>query len=597
MRLTQDEVRQVLRAPVSGAQLQSCRRHEERLRLHSEPQLDRASLFAAPAMTQLLALPAAVLPKDKYETFKQFIPAPLPTADLVETAFAGWARVFEAQDGLVHCELSTPELETEFEAYRASINEPEFWPGAAFSAACHAYHSVLVVDMPRQQTGRRPAPYLYLIELENIVDLLIRPDATLEFIAFRLNNRTEPSTDPANPVVYEVLAFYDDAFYRIYERLSGQEQWVLVVENAHQLGQCPARLLWSQSLGRNPTQLARRGPLTAQLAALDRYVYWDASVEYFQSYGMYPILWSFAQQCEYQTVDGQACQSGIVQVLVGYTKLDGQEVPRYQNQDCPACAKKKAMGPGSHIEVPAPTKETGDTRDPVGLVHADVDSVKLAREAQAERRHNILLAALGGGVDPGSVQARNEQDVQSSFETRQDVLVRLRGNFEKARTWALTLMGRAMYAAAFRRAVVNMGERYYLKSPEQLLDEEVKAKEAGRPVYELAQAREFRYDTLYRTNPPLRDRMRILSDLEPFAEQSVQEVSELMTANAGIFDPKLLALKVDFARYLARFESEQANVGVFAALQPYHVKLQLISSQLLSYVVLPPNPAPAAPAA
>lgn len=596
MRLSADDVRKVLTAPVSGAQLQSCRRHEERLRLHSEPQVDRTTLFAQPGMKQLLTLPEAVLPKDKYEVFKQFIPAPLPTADIAETIFAGWARVFEAQDGLVHCELATPEQETEFETYRTAINEPDFWPGAAFAAACHAPHSVLVVDMPRQQQGTRPEPYVYLVELEQIVDLLLRPDASLEYIAFRLANRVD-RTDEANPVHFEVMAVYDDAFYRIYERLVGEEGWNLVVENAHALGTCPARLLWSQPLGRNPTQLARRGPLTSQLGAMDRFVYWDASVEYFQSYGLYPILWSFAQQCEYQTVEGQACQSGIVQVLVGYETLADREVPRYKNEPCPACSKKKAMGPGSHIEVPAPTVDTPDTRNPVGLVHADVDSVKLAREAQDERRHNILLSALGGGVDPGSVQARNEQDVQSSFETRQDVLVRLRSNFEKARTWALTLMGRARYAASFRRAVVNLGERYYLKSPEQLLEEEVTAKQAGRPVYELAQAREFRYDTLYRTNPPLRDRMRILSDLEPFAEQSVQEVSALMVANGGVIDPRLLALKLDFARYLARFESEQADIRLFAALQPYHVKLALISSQLLSYVVLPQNPAPPAPVA
>jgi hypothetical protein len=531
MRLTLPEIAQVLRSPVSGAQLQSCRRHERRIRLHTEPSVD--ATFAPEGLEELLALPKAILPKDKYETFRKFITPPLATAEITEAMITGWARLFEAQDGLTQCELATPELETDFEQYRSSLNEPDFWPGPAFDAACHAPHAVLVVDMARQPSAGRAAPYLYLVELENVVDLLVKPDQTLEYLAFRQANRVEPSADPANPVVFEVLAVYDDAHYRVFERRQGEEQWgAPIVENAHVLGYCPARLLWSKPLGRNTKQLARRGPLSTLLTALDRYVYWDGSLEYFRSYGTYPILWSFAQQCSYQTPEGNACQSGIVNVLVGTTQLAGQEVPRYKAEECPACSKKKAMGPGSHVEVPAPTKETGDTRDPVGLVAADVPSLESAGKAQHARREHLLASALGSASDPGSTQARNEKDVQSTFETRQDVLVRLKVNFERARAWALTTMGTLRYGpGAYRRTLCNLGERFYLKTPEQLSDEEVKAKEAGRPVYELSQAREFRYYTLYRNNPPLLDRMRILSDLEPFAEFSVQEVSELMVAN------------------------------------------------------------------
>jgi hypothetical protein len=61
----------------------------------------------------------------------------------------------------------------------------------------------------------------------------------------------------------------------------------------------------------------------------------------------------------------------------------------------------------------------------------------------------------------------------------------------------------------------------------------------------------------------------------------------------AVYPPERLALKADFSRYIARFESEQADVRLFGALQPYYLKLQLITQTLLSYVQ-PANLPPAA---
>lgn len=599
MLLQPAQIQAFLKAPAAEAALRAARLHEERIRLHADPQVDRAALLAAPGMAGLLAFPQAMLPKEKYDKFLACIPCPLPTTSIVGQVFDGLSRLFEAQDGAVTLSMASAELETDFEQYRSTLKEEAFWSQKAFRAARRSPHAMLVVDMPAKQATPRPEPYAFLLPIEQVVDLVLKEDATCEYLLFSL-----PSY--LNEVGKTVLrrGAYDDGFYRIFEKLEEAAEWSQTLENAHQLGYCPARLLWNEAL-LGETTLARRSPLTAQLGDLDRYVLWDACMEYYKMYGMFPPLWSVKTQCGYAPVNGEACQNGIVQQLVGYTEVDGQQVARYQAQACPACELNKYLGPGTHVEVPGPTTDAPDTRNPMGFVPVPIDALKNARETQQESRSAILLACLGADGEPTTAQPRNEKDVQAGFESRQDVLVRIKKNFESAEQWVLQTIGLLRYGAAVLRGVsVSRGEEFYLQTPKQLSEELEAARKSGAPTFVLSELQEKQFFTQYRNNPPKLDRVRILSDLEPWAQESVESITTRIAASMGqsgsylldIYTPERIALKVDFPRYVARFESEQADVRLFGALLPYHLKLQLITQTLLSYVQLPNNrnPAPAA---
>jgi hypothetical protein len=383
--------------------------------------------------------------------------------------------------------MASAELETDFEQYRATLEEEAFWSQQAFRAARRAPHSVLVVDMPEVQTTPRPEPYAFLLPIERVVDLKVKVDASCEYLLFTL-----PSRQNEEGKVVLRRGAYDDGFYRIFEKLEDATDWpsVPVLENAHQLGYCPARLLWGEAL-LSETDLARRSPLTDQLGDLDRYVIWDACIEYYKMYGMFPPLWSVEEQCDYTPVGGEACQGGIIQLLVGYTEVDNQQVPRYQAQPCPACAKNKYLGPGTHVRVPGPTKDMPDTRNPLGFVDVPVDALKHARETQQAARRDILLASLGADGEPTTGQPRNELDVQAGFESRQDVLVRIKKNFESAKQWVLQTIGLLRYGPAiFRGVSATMGEEFYLQTPQQLSQEFEAARKSGAPVFVLSALQE-----------------------------------------------------------------------------------------------------------
>ncbi|MDF7810714.1 hypothetical protein [Hymenobacter sp. YC55] len=582
MILSPETVVALLESPANASAIEACLHHEQRLQLHAVPHLD--STRRPLGWRYLRERARSMMPVDEADRWEQCVDAPLPSTDVVEDIFTGLRRVFEAQDGLIHCELATPELETDFEQYRTSQREADFWMGTAFTAVGRRPHSFLVVDMASEQRTPRPEPYSLLVELGDVWDVALREDGTCEYLMFALPDQRE------NDIRIERVAVYDDAAYMIWRRPEGTQTWAEELNNAHILGYCPARVLWNQPMDK-AIELPRQSPLTGVLGKLDKYVFWEGAIEYARLHGTFPITWGFEEECSYKNADGESCQNGVINYIKSYETLTtGEQRANYSSMPCPACKLRPKLGPGTYVTVPAPSKDMPDTRDPVGRVNPDVDVLEHFRAIQQQRRQDLLRSVLGGGGEPENQQAQNQKQVMSGFEIKQDVLVEFKKPLEEARAWDLRTKGRLRYGNLFRSATVNMGERFYLKTPEQLAKEEEETRKSGRPVYELSQQRTFRYQTLYRNNPAMLDRMQILSDLEPYPEYSVDQILTMLTTAAEgsyvltLFDANLLRLKVDFGRYLTRFESEQMDVRRFASLQPYHIKLASITQILLSYV-------------
>jgi len=601
MLLQHDDVLALLKSPRNQAALSNCVAHEQRVHLHAVKYVHQT--MPPTGLHDLLAWLEQLLPKDKFEKLKQLVRLPLVTNDLVGDIFEGLSRIFEAQDGLVEVELATPKLETDFEAYRTSIHEAAFWPGAAFRAAQRAPHSILVADLPAEQSTPYPEPYLVLLNIAQVFDTQVKEDGTLEYLLFR----QPPVRSEDGQTTYLRVHAYCDGYYRIYQRPEEQEEWTQVTENQHQLGTCPARMLLTDPLF-DVASPERDTPITGQLSALDFFVFWDASIEYYKMYGMWPILFSIEESCTYQTGNGEVCQGGILNVHAGWNMEkdeagnEAQRIERFVQQKCPVCEARKLIGPGSNFKLPAPSKEMPEVKQPVGMVKVDIDALTNAREEQQARRRAIIQSCLGGDRETQNAAAKNEDQVQAGFEQKQDVLVHFKGNFEAAQQWALQMLGKLRYGPQFRRAYVSYGERFYLKTPEELQTEFDEAKKAGQPFYELSQKREFLYYTRYRNNPSLLDRMRILSDLEPYAEQSLTEIGTLLSGQmAGplstLYEPELLRLKARFPYYITLFEAQYGDIRRFGSLQRYHDKLRLITELLLKLLpaapAAPPVPAPA----
>jgi hypothetical protein len=171
--------------------------------------------------------------------------------------------------------------------------------------------------------------------------------------------------------------------------------------------------------------------------------------------------------------------------------------------------------------------------------------------------------------------------VQSGFEIKQDVLVDSKADRETARKWGSLSTA---YATA-RYTGIRPGERFYLKTPEQLADGRNEARAADRI---LSQLREFRYFTQAPPQSAMLDRVDSLRSGALSGVLGRTNLTMLSGASGGQrWSPRFqrgscCGLKVDFATSALR-RSEQADVPLLRC-EPYHVK---IDSSQIRFVLCP----------
>jgi hypothetical protein len=513
--------------------------------------------------------------KEKYQRFVQLTPLPLPTTSLCESIFQEYPRALHAHNRYIKNTFSSEELEIDFKEYCDSIGFNDFFENEGMDALRKHINSFIVVDLPRQQAGERPQPYMYLLQLEHIIDVDMRPGKPVaEYISFcqdlQPGDHEKKITDRAMVI--------DDVLYRMFYRTeSSGGRWLLDYEVAHNLGECPAFKFYAQVVNsKNP--INSQSPITTALGDLEDLLTGCVSVKYYKMYGMFPIYWGYKQKCGYRDERGGECNN---EGKVVFYDINGvSKEPTLT--DCPKCAAKKMMGPGTFIEVDPPRmKEEADMREPVGFVGVDVDALKFAREDLSLAEAKITYNTTGKtNQETQSKEALNEMDVKRQFETRRNVLMAIKKNFETAMYYAYANMAKLRYADQYVNTVVDLGSEFFLHSEAELNKDYTETKAAGRPAYELAAKREFIYLTRYHNNPDELARLNILQNLEPYQDYTLQE---LMATGIKDQDPEAYLIKANFYSYIKRFERENLPILQFGSKISFEKKITIIFDKLKTY--------------
>lgn len=572
--LSSAQILDLFETPKNKTQIQHCKKQHDRLKFHIHPALDKSEL--SPAYTSFVEWVKSFLPKDKYEKFEQLLQLPVPTVDLTSEIFTELSRALEGENSFEKFDFNAEALEEDFSLYRQKLQEEEFWKNKAWDAFKTAINSVMVVDLPAAQTGAVPEPYFYLLEIELLHDIDLNWKGQIEYVIFNEGDLTR--------------YVFDDTFYRTYTRATESDAFVLESEVQHSwynsadervdgLGYCPASMFWSKAQSVQEV-MQRKGSLTNLLSRLDKYIFWDISTEYYETYGTYPIYWEYADECDYTDEQGAECEGGFIK-----STAHTDTTVLLDKRPCPKCEKNKYVGPGSIKRVEPPADNTdADLRVPAGIIAVDVPALKNAQERLQQRREFVFTSAVGAGGEPKNDVAKNEKQVKSSFESRENVLLEIKKSFDTIKKWTLETVARLRYGNNFLGATVIGGDEFYLVDEEQLAEAYRRDKEAGLPAYHLATARETLYQTKFRNNPDMVQRMNILAHLEPYADKTITELASLSQAMPGSVNPELLVLKLDFDNYVKRFEAEEMDLLRFGISTSFSVKISSIKQKLLSYV-------------
>lgn len=569
MPYTSEQIRKRVSERRGGDVIDRAKLHQMRLKFHA---VKRVSSYGLPyyglPVSQFLAMVDNLLPHDKAVVFKTLFRFPVKTNEITEVCFQKLSRIFDGRNPAFSYQFVNSDLRADWEAYRANkLNEPDVWQTKGWDFFKTEINSVLVVDLPTEQTGERPEPYFYWLPITSVIAFEAHRDTgVMKFIAFRQHKR---------------VVVLDDGFYRVWDdpKGTGMIQGEPAVEIPHDLGYCPARFFWNEPLSLEDPNV-KASPLSVVLESLDWFEFFHISKRQLDLYGAYPILSGYEQACDYSNAEnGDYCDGGFLRDTQGHYKLDMAGLL----MRCPKCGNKRVIGAGSFVEIPVPneTEHVPDLKNPVQMLTVDRNALDYNVEEEKRLRDEIITAVVGQDEIVTDRDAFNEQQVRANFESVTTVLNRVKKGFESAWQWVDETICRLRYGRYFISASINLGTEFYLYTPDELRERYKTAKDAGAPESDLDAMLLQIIETEYRADPVQLKRMLILSELEPYRHLTKEQVLTLY--EKGLADAAELQLKLDFANYVRRFEREQTNVLTFGEALDYDKKIDAIREVLLGY--------------
>lgn len=567
MALELNQIKQILQKPNHRQVIQKAVGMQKRLRFHTETNI-AISDINQPANI-FLDWVKHLLPKDKFNIFLHLFKFPLSTPAVVEDVYRELERVFYSRNSSSTYQFIDSELSEDWADYRKNkLNEPEIWKTVAWKKMQVSPNSILVIDLPRQQTSSKPEPYFYWLEIDSVIDYQIsdKDKNLFNWLIFKQPNNQ--------------IAVFDDTYIRIYQLNEKNEIQSLILESTHNLGYCPARFFWSTSLNeKNPD--IKKNPITKELSNLDWYLFFSLSKQHLDLYAPYPIYSAYEADCNFENNEtGDYCDGGFLRNAKGEYKIlnDGTV------EKCPCCSEKRIAGPGSFLEVPVPNQTEGiaDMRNPVQITTIDRDSLEYNVNECTRLKNEIVISVVGSGGTVSEKEAINETQVTANFESKTSVLNALKTNFEVAQKFVEDTVCKLRYGNAFISSSINWGTEFYVFTISELYSKYKLAKENGASNFELDAIAQQILEVEYRNNPLVLQRMLILKQLEPYPHKTLAEVLDLYEKK--LIDEKLMKLKINFTTLVEKFERENINIIEFASNKTMREKINIINKKLLEYV-------------
>lgn len=569
MALDQDKIKQALKNRKKKSVIDKAINHQLRLRFHSETYLDE--YVAGSAVTLFLNWVKTLIPRDKYNIFLSLFQYPTSNIELTEKIFKELERIFDSRNSVFSYQFNNIKWKDDWEYYRQEIlKEPTIWKETGWNKMKTAINSLLVIDLPEEQTDSLPSPYFYWLDIENVIDFETCHKGKIEWIIFKQGKDEYVVIDEVNWIKFK----YDNVNITDY------------IEIPHGLGYCPATFFWNDDINSKDKDI-KKSPLSTQLSNLDWLLFFSISNKHLNLYAPYPIIVTTESECDYfrdifneETGETfhEECNKGYLKDINGnYIITNGGVTP------CPICSAHSLAGVGSVITKPVPEGDVKELSKPIEIVTIPRESLDYNNETEESLKDKIYSAVTGIGGSVLESQAVNEKQVSSTFETKTNILISLKTNFEKAQKFVDDTICRLRYGDSFISSNINYGTSFYVFTITDLQNQYKEAKANG--------ADNARLDTIYeqiielenKNNPTQLQRMLILKQLEPYRHYSIEELKELEDKIPNTVDKELLNIKLNFSSYVDRFERENTNIMEFGTTIPFNKKIDIILNQFKQY--------------
>ena len=583
--LSQSEVLSILNKeekPSIVDQHFSAVKHEERLRLHSETRLDYKGEHRA-LNDFLRDLPYKILPTEKYEMFKSLVTTPLPTVEVVDSAYNELYKLFFGQNRVIDFRFASNDevMRKDWMTYRQQNGFNDWFRLEGWNVFKNHINAPIVVDLPAlkiDEDGNAsmisdlPEPDFFFVPTENVIDQMNDHNNKCHYLLYE-NDASEEMKELQQ--IDKIAYYIDSEKYSTY--LRKQDNWIWAADSPHDLGYTPAQSFWNKPL-RNSTY-QRQNPVTPNLGALDWMLYSIISKRNLDLFAGFPIVSLFEQQCDYKNADGFDCNGGMVQFYTNPQKTSSAE------QECPKCSANQLLGVGSTVFVPLPDPEQDSAVNlmpGVNVTNGDVASMKQMSAELERQRQEFMIHVTGfdNGDNGGSQPSKNKEQLSAHMDSRHSVIMEIKEGFEVIEKFVLDTAGKLRYGDDYLNSIVNYGSRFFLKSSEEMQLDYKMARENGVPSFELSNMRSEMWEKKYAADPSILQRIKLLTQLEPYPDYTVGQLQGL----AAFIDTKELALKIAFNDLVAKFEREFGPIDQYFSSMALEMRVELIRTQLMKYL-------------
>ena len=541
---------------------------QKRLRFHSEGNPFVFGVYADEAVSEYLDWVKMLLPLDEYNVFVQLFRTPVKSTVLTAKIYRELALFFSSRNASETYQFSNPTYLGDWMEYKKRVlHEPDIWQTEGWEHYQLSPNSVLIVDLPQEQKTSLPEPYFYWLPINEVIDYETVDGTQMAWIAYRQEGG--------------IVALIDDKSYRLYD-MNGSEPKLIGEPREHGLGYCPARFFLKRSCKANEPCL-KANALVPVLADLDWYVFFSVSKRHLDTYAAYPIYSAYRADCDFENEEtGEYCDGGFLRDSNGNYKMlaDGTiEV-------CPKCGKRRLAGAGSFIEIPVPNQMEGvaDLREPVAITQVDTKGLDYNVKECQRLEGSIFDDVVGSNIDEDvqSKEAINETQVASNFKSRSAVLSIIKTEFEGAERFVNDTICRLRYDAAFLSSSISLGTEFYLQTSQELYDKYSKAKNAGASTSELTAISTQIFEVEYGNNRDTLRRVMMLRQIEPYQHRTDNDIIQLNSS--GLLDPRDVELKLNFDKYIDKFERENGNILNYKADLPMAKRIENIIEVITGYV-------------
>lgn len=505
------------------------------------------------------------LPADKARVFEGLCQFPLSTNSLCTSIFFEHEKVFTAEDSYFDVHLHDDSLKAEMEAFIQKEKVRDVFRKMAFDVYCRRPASLVVVDLPAVQEGPRPEPYFYTVSIDNLLDIEIEKTKDAERVSMVIFKAKQG-----------IIVQIDDSYYRVLQKVDNGDDYTLIIETPHGLGYTPACFVPKHPLydAEDNSPVARRTILSNVLADLDWLQFWKVAERMVNTYGPFPIWTVPKTDCDFVAHDGTPCKGGFIASVNRHGDLT--------SSPCPVCEKNNLVGPGTVYEKPVPkTKDQPELGKAVDITTPEVGNLEYIAGRTDFLEWEIYANCVGSADETITKEAVNEKQVQVNADSKKNVLQSLAREFEAAEKFIIDTIGRLMFGDYYVACTINYGENFMLYTPGEAVEQYLTWKKAGLPAFMVHQKKTHLIQAQNRNNPYEQRRADVLNLLEPWSDLSLTEVVSLQLAS--IF-PEKFALKLDFAKFVSKFEVINGDIVQWGSALTLDQKLQRITKILFSYV-------------